>query len=1842
MLGQAPSTTVLTDLVTKANAGSTVQELADGLASNAKFTANYPVWLTAKEFTTKVVTSMFAGSTVAQADVDAAVDYISGAITAGTFTKTSAVVALTSYLASADGVANTTYGSAAQSYQNKVAVAEYYTIDSGLGGGTDAELAAAISGVTSAADAVANKKAAIVAEAIVAAAPDSEVFTLTTAADTLAKNTGGEGADQFFGSIGTNGGAAAGTTLNAGDMMDGKGGADTLFVAIAGTNTANVPTAALTLKNIETIDISNFQTADGGTDNNTLNMAQATGINLIKLSGSATSGDTFITNLGALTDAQMWDGSGELSMGYTAAAVVGTTDTQNLTLSAQVVSAASAAAIFTVAGVETLSITSVGASKNAIAIADAVTATITTINASGSAELKLTEAGINPADAVTIVNAADMTGKFAITTGAAARDMSITGGSGADTFTLGSSFTAADTIAGGDGADNMILVDTTLGHALFAKTTAVETMTAITDNTTITLGANVAPTTFNFTNGGTAAADTKQTLVLNALYTNDTAVLIDTDADVVTNTANVVLTVSGDDASFQAGTVTGGTKADTVNITSASQGGTAINMAGGTNRMLRVDAINIVDKGDATTGTKAKGADISITTGLYGSDLTVDASALDAGTLNAAGAIQNNDETLLFDASSMTAKTVNVTGGGGRDTITGGSRNDTIDGGDGRDSINGASGGVDNIKGGAGKDTINMAAALTSADTIDGGDGTDTLIVTNLSTAALANVSNIETLAFNGTATLAADLSFDTIDLSNGTLVDSLTLATGYTNATTVTMDANDTFIDGAKVATTVNITGAAAVNITAGTTTADLSDVLNIGADSGTVATSTITGVDKMNVLDRGDAATGVFAAGQDLTINLASYATKVEIDAKSLDVGTKNAAGAVQADYENLTITGAATAAITVHGGGGRDSITGGANNDVINGNGENDTITMNNTLTYQDSINGGDGTDTLTTGTAAITDVGFMNVTNMEKYTPGHTSGTASLGAYFAASGIATVAPGLTTSGLINAAGVTTALKVEGSAAINLNVTTGTSNDTIKMTTIADTLTNADSINGGLGVDTIQMFNYAAGTSEVDLFDVTNVESFVWTMADSFDNGVPGADAQVLNVLFNDATGLPDDGVNGVDSTFTVSAAIITDATDTVTVNAAAILDRDRLFNITGGAARDTLTGGGGNDTISGGGQADNITGGPGADNLSGGAGKDIFLYAVADADTAITGHSNQSGGDTITDFTTTSDVVRVSYTTAADATVDFTNKGAAADNANGMSLLSSVLGQYFYNTSLKSIVMDTDANGLLQAGDLAVNLGMETLGAADVQAFITTGAGAETVTTGGGNDSVTLTDTTDNKIDTITLGAGNDVVITSQGALNLSGISNNGKDVINGGTGTDTLSISGTGTTGSFQNDAGLSLVENIVFSSDSHTFDLSNQTEALEVTTANGTNVITLGGASVASGFTGGTGVDTLGTTQGQLGVMTTVAGGAGTDVLTITAATAALVDADFGRVTQMENLKLTGANSITLGSIADAALGSSDIVTTGNDTTTITSTMTATNVVATVLATTKVLTLAGTSNYAVTATGIVFDTVTTSGSGTVNVTTGNTNSNAITAIVNGTGATTITGGNSNDVITVTGLDAASGALTLNVGPVAVTAGAGASTIAASGSYIGGTINMGIGQDTINAGAAGDYIIVLANDGATAGHAHTTFVNTGARWTTAGTDDFIHIGQATAGSVGAIGNGDTTADNAETVAAAITQGAEVAVVTTDMAVSTAANAVANFLLVGSLAFNIAVNPAIAAQAKKILVGDDGADTFIFKFTAVGATNTSIEAAELKLIGIIDGLAATAHADIALIA
>lgn len=659
--------------------------------------------------------------------------------------------------------------------------------------------------------------------------------------------------------IGTNGLTANGTTLNPGDNLNGGTGEDTLVVSIAGTNTAAVTTSAVTLAGIENIAVSNFQTDD--TFDNTINLSTATGVSKISLNASAASGDTLFTAVRSLVTAEMGNGAGDLSITYADTALAATSDVQTLNLAGQTAGTFTAAATAT-GIVETISIVS-GTSANALTVTSAGT---TTINASGSQNLTLAE---GMTDTITRVNASAMTGNFAFTTNDATA-ISVTGGSGNDTITLGSTFAATDSVDGGAGNDNLS-VAATITQATLANVSNVETLT-VTGGNSVTLSANVAPTSFNVSDA------TASVVTLNTGYTNATTVTLGA-ADSVVNSANVALTINATATNFQTGadiSITGGTGVDTLNITADGQANPVL-----LTTTTLLDRIVVVDGGDAASGATAAGQDINITLAqAYATALTVDASALDAGTVT--GTTMNADfENLTFDASlQSTATTVlNVTGGAGADTITGGAGNDIISGGAGNDSINGSVGGNDSISGGDGADTINMGAQLTSADTIDGGAGNDILTVTSLTTTGLTNVTNVETLSLSGAAsaaTLSANLSFTTVDMDTvDNTAQTLTLASGYTNATTVLVDAGDRVTNTANAVLTVNV-NAANIATASGTviTGGSASDTLNIRADTNAGAATTLTGlvtlVDRITVVDGGDT---VALAGSDLSITTGAY---------------------------------------------------------------------------------------------------------------------------------------------------------------------------------------------------------------------------------------------------------------------------------------------------------------------------------------------------------------------------------------------------------------------------------------------------------------------------------------------------------------------------------------------------------------------------------------------------------------------------------------------------------------------------------------------------------------------------------------------------------------------------------------------------------------------------------------------------------------------------------------------------------------------------------------------------------------------------------------------------------
>ncbi|MDA9612015.1 hypothetical protein N9S63_01875 [OM182 bacterium] len=1363
MLGEAPSAAMLTDLVTKANAGSTVQELADSLATNAAFTSQFPVWQTSTEFTKKIVNNMFAGGTVSQADTDAAIDYIAGAITAGTFSKTSAVVALTSYMASAEGAANASYGSVSQSYQNKVAVAEYYTITKGLGDGTAAERKAAIAGVTADAATVTAEKAAVDTSATAAAVIPGSSQTLTTGTDV--KN-GGAGDDSFLGVVG------ATSTLNAGDLLTGGAGEDTLQITLTGG--ADLSLSGVVSNSIEKYMVSNFTTVDVADDS--VDMSQAGGIKTISLSGSNTNGDTVFTNVGAIVNAEMLSGQGDLTITNTAAAVVGTADVASLTLSGQTVSTFTEAGA--AGGLETLNVASNGATNDVD-----ITSTnnsLKTVNISGASKLTSTVAS----STLATVNAADMTGKFNLTTNVTG-DLTVTGGSADDTFTFaGTTYTNADVIDGGGGIDSLIMGTAVTAASTLKNVSNVEAL-VMTGGADVTLAgdANIMNFVFSTDTGANA-------LVLNAGVTAPAIVTLGlTGVDTVNNAASTALTVNGVAAAIDlSSAITGGALgADTINITADTNNDVAIAMS----TMTNIDVINVLDFGDAaiTAAKKASGKDVSLTTAGYATAITIDATALDAAITDDDGNLLINDadesaEKLTVDGTLAT-KVLTIKGGEAGDTITGGSANDIIHGNGGADTIILTAGGNDTVEGGAGNDTISAGATLTALDTIDGGDGIDTLSVTNLAAANLAGVSNVEVLAFNGTVNLATDLSFDSLNLTAGSNPDSVTFSTGYTNATTVTLEDNDTVINNAKIALAVSAKASdleSGDNVTI-TGSATAVDTMTVSATSSSMVTSgSITNVDSITVTDAGDAATGAKAAGKDFDIDLTSYGTKLILDASALDVAgiDSNSNGKIQANdasNEKLTITGASAKALTVTGGGADDTIVGSSDaaaGDTINAGAGDDVINMGANLSYLDTIDGGAAGLTGTGDSIMVAidqdDVNFMNVTNVTNLLidEGNIS-TNVLGAYFSTSGIASVSLDPTHVSTISAAGTTSGVTYVARGAQNEAITAGIGDDSFVFGATG-TLDANDVINGGAGNDTVAITNTQNGALgvTVNLANITKVENVVTTGADGDDTTT--FDADPVTVTFSSIA-------NGVTSyAGTVSGASITDTKDVFTVNAAPVQDLTYNLTIIGGAAADVLVGGSGSDTIQGGTGADKITGGVGSDTLTGGTGKDDFLYALASS------QSTNLATDSITDFATASDEVRISLTApTAGTTYDFTNKGNAASSADALSLLSSVKGQFYFNTATQTVVLDTDGNGLAQAGDFAVKIGTATLGAADIAFDITTNNTADTVTTGAGNDTIVSAVAGD----VLKTGAGNDKISTAVGSTG----------GFTFGTGTDTLALTG---------------------------------------------------------------------------------------------------------------------------------------------------------------------------------------------------------------------------------------------------------------------------------------------------------------------------------------------------------------------------------------------------------------------------------------------------------------
>ncbi|MGL5011164.1 MAG: choice-of-anchor L domain-containing protein, partial [Paracoccaceae bacterium] len=206
----------------------------------------------------------------------------------------------------------------------------------------------------------------------------------------------------------------------------------------------------------------------------------------------------------------------------------------------------------------------------------------------------------------------------------------------------------------------------------------------------------------------------------------------------------------------------------------------------------------------------------------------------------------------------------------------------------------------------------------------------------------------------------------------------------------------------------------------------------------------------------------------------------------------------------------------------------------------------------------------------------------------------------------------------------------------------------------------------------------------------------------------------------------------------------------------------------------AGNDTVYGGLGNDSIIGGNNDDVLYGDAGNDTLSGGVGSDS-LFGDADADQFnITDDHNT---DTIFGGETGTDVDRIAFSNFV---------GTSGIN---VTYTGSEVGTYSYAGGASGtfteieLISATNFNDTINA---AVATGPVTLLGNDGADILTTGAGADAVDGGTGDDNIT----TNAGADTIVAGTGNDTVSAGADNDNVSG--DVGTDSLSGGDGNDTLS------------------------------------------------------------------------------------------------------------------------------------------------------------------------------------------------------------------------------------------------------------------------------------------------------------------------------------------------------------------------------------------------------------------------------------------------------------------
>ena len=564
---------------------------------------------------------------------------------------------------------------------------------------------------------------------------------------------------------------AESTTLNTGDVIDGGAGTD----KIEFTRAAASPAApSVTIKNIETIQI---RDADGtGFD---LSNADTSVANLINAgSGASTTFANAANKDMALTVKDVTTSGLTTTVTYKAGVLTGSADTAAVTLNNV---AAGTSQVHTVRllgaagtgtqGIETVAITSTGTASKlaALVVQDSAAATtLSKLTVAGDKDLSISTTAVDFVAAGGTVDASTFTGKLSINLDNG-DNVTVTGGSGDDTFLFGATLNSSDSINGGLGTDTLGADTFTLLQAAF-DASRVSNIEAIRIQTAITASGSILDVSkAGNVNAVTIAGIGANSNTLSNLADNSTVTLTAAGAGTIitnikdaslagtANTLNVNLGTAADTAVFAAGTITAA-GVETININSLGT------VASGTG----TNTVTLTANADLSKIVVTGSEDLTVTLGAGAALRTFDA--------NAATGIQNT-ASLTFSAAGAA-----ITGGNKADVLTGGTGNDTIIGGAGNDTIDGGTGsGSDVLTGGDGVDTFTMrdngnTTNMTNPviDTITDfvlGSGGDAMSIANLATRPTLSVATDATKIVALNAALPASTS--TNGLSEVIVLDS-------------------------------------------------------------------------------------------------------------------------------------------------------------------------------------------------------------------------------------------------------------------------------------------------------------------------------------------------------------------------------------------------------------------------------------------------------------------------------------------------------------------------------------------------------------------------------------------------------------------------------------------------------------------------------------------------------------------------------------------------------------------------------------------------------------------------------------------------------------------------------------------------------------------------------------------------------------------------------------------------------------------------------------------------------------------------------------------------------------